>query len=102
MPAPLAASAATSISAADAPLVSDTGTRARAIRTLLVGTGHRAVRIARALTADPDKHLLVGAIDSKRQPELGATLPGVRWLGGPLDLRQRPFGMGNTIDTSRR
>jgi exopolysaccharide biosynthesis polyprenyl glycosylphosphotransferase len=52
------------------------------VRILLIGTGNRAVRAARALRESPRKLIVLGTLDSNRQPELGARFPEIPWLGG--------------------
>ena len=49
-------------------------------RVLIVGTGERAVRLARALSRQGV--MVVGAIDDAPQPQLALCSPAVPWLGG--------------------
>jgi exopolysaccharide biosynthesis polyprenyl glycosylphosphotransferase len=52
------------------------------VRVLLIGTGRRAVRAARALQDSAHKTLVLGTLDSDPQPELAAEFPEIPWLGG--------------------
>ncbi len=55
----------------------------RVTRTLLIGTGPRAARLATAFAADPDR-LVVGSMDAEQLPHLGTARPDITFLG-PLD-----------------
>src|SRR5687768_165819 len=68
-------------------LVADSGVGATsvAVRTLLVGTGRRAARLARLLT-DEGQRRVIGAVDVTPLPDLHAEMPNVPWLGTVLDI----------------
>src|SRR4051812_2506989 len=54
--------------------------KARIARTVIVGTGVLAVRLARALRLDQGR-TIVGAVDVTRLPHLESEMPDVAWLG---------------------
>ncbi len=53
---------------------------ARDIRTILVGTGQRAAKLARSLRDEQHRHI-VGAVDLARLPHLWDEMPDASWLG---------------------
>jgi exopolysaccharide biosynthesis polyprenyl glycosylphosphotransferase len=63
-------------------------------RMLLVGTGPRAVRLARALTTQGQS--VIGTVDNEQLPHLNAEFPDVPWLG-PLDA-VGPQALANRVD----
>ncbi len=59
--------------------------RARtATRTLVVGTGQRAVKLIGAMTEEPER-VVVGVMDIERRPDVDS-LPSVPWLGHLDDI----------------
>jgi exopolysaccharide biosynthesis polyprenyl glycosylphosphotransferase len=54
-------------------------------RTLLVGTGHRATRLARTLVDTHGRHI-VGAVDVLLMPDLPSEMPLVPWLGSVANI----------------
>ncbi len=60
--------------------VPTTRTDERAVRTLIVGTGRWAAKVATALTEEGGR-TFVGAVDVEARPELFDALPDMPWLG---------------------
>ena len=67
----------------------------RAHRTLLVGTGHRAARLARTLV-DTHGRKIIGAVDVRQLPDLLAAMPLVPWLGSVADIQA--IAMAHRLD----
>jgi exopolysaccharide biosynthesis polyprenyl glycosylphosphotransferase len=82
---------------AKALLVADTGPGATnpTVRTLLVGTGRRAARLARLLTEQGQRRV-IGAVDVAPLPDLHAEMPNVPWLGTVLEIG--PLAVAHAVD----